>query len=378
MLGRRRRRGQAAHGQLVDRGGHDSPQVPHPGAGAAGQVMMDTTRSVSTMSIFPLVQCAQEEGISLPVLLAGSTLTAAQLRDPAQRIPFSQELVVVRNYLAHTREAHPGLRASTYYHYNSFGVLGAALVSHPDMLAACRFLVRYVELTFTPFLVVLEEDEAGLRTQYIDRDELGECRGYYLLRDLAFIRNLCREASPEHWTGLIAAMDIAMAEPEDSAAIREYFQWPLRFGSEGTVIHASREALRQPLRLANELTLQMMRQQCDTLLAQRQQHSWRHRVESLLLASAGRADPGAIAERLNCSERSLRRHLQQEGCSFLEIVAGLQQQRAMHYLRHSRLPIESIADRLGYSETAAFTHAFKRWLGKTPSQFRSDAAPAGG
>lgn len=336
--------------------------------------MTDVTRSVSTMSIFPLVQCAEAEGIGLPALLAGSTLTEAQLRDPAQRVPFAQELVVVRNYLAHTRETNPGLRASAFYHYNSFGVLGAALVSHPDMLAACRFLVRYVELTFTPFLVVLEEDDSELRAQYIDRDDLGECRSFYLLRDLAFIRNLCREASPEHWTRLVTAMDIAMEEPAGSAEVREFFAWPLRFGGEATVIHTHREALREPLRLANELTLQMMREQCEVLLAQRQQHSWRQRVESLLLSSTGRADPTAIAERLSCSERSLRRHLQQEGCSFLEIVAGLQQQRAVHYLRHSRLPIESIADRLGYSETAAFTHAFKRWMGKTPSQFRSAVA----
>lgn len=340
--------------------------------------MTKVTRSVSTMSLFPLVQCAQEEGIALTALLAGSTLTEALLRDPAQRLPFAQELVVVRNYLAHTREANPGLRASAFYHYNCFGALGAALVSHPDMLAACRFLVRYVELTFTPFRVVLEEEGEDWRAHYFDCDELGECRDFYLLRDLAFIRNLCREASPDGWTTLVEAMDIAMAEPADSAAVRDFFQWPLRFGREDTVIHTCRNALRQPLRLANEMTLQMMRQQCEALLAQRQPPSWRERVESVLLACAGRADPAAIAERLNCSERSLRRHLQQEGCNFLEIVAGQQLQRAVHYLRHSQLPIESIADRLGYSETAAFTHAFKRWAGKSPSQFRNDGAAATG
>lgn len=340
--------------------------------------MTNVTRSVSTMSIFPLVQCAQEEGIALPALLAGSTLSAALLRDPAQHLPFAQELIVVRNYLAHTREAHPGLRASAFYHYNCFGALGAALVSHPDMLAACRFLVRYVELTFTPFRVVLEEEGEDWRAQYLDRDDLGDCRDFYLLRDLAFIRNLCREALPESWMTLVGGMDIAMAEPADSATLRDFFQWPLRFGSMDTLIHTRREALRQPLRLANEMTLQMMRQQCEELLAHRQPPTWRERVEGELLARSGRADPAAIARRLNCSERSLRRHLQQEGCSFLEIVADQQLQRAVHYLRHSRLPIESIADRLGYSETAAFTHAFKRWMGKSPSQFRNEGTTATG
>ena len=125
------------------------------------------------------------------------------------------------------------------------------------------------------------------------------------------------------------------------------------------------------------MTLQMMRLQCDDLLARRQQDSWRQRVETLLLAGEVAAEPAAVAEQMCCSERSLRRHLQQEGCTFQEIVLRLQQQRAVHFLRHSRLPVEAIATRLGYSETAAFAHAFKRWTGQTPSQFRSGEATAG-
>lgn len=322
------------------------------------------------MSVFPLLQCALDEGVALPSLLRGSRLTEALLRDPAQMMSFEDELVLVANYLQHSKEAHPGLRASAFYHYNSFGVLGAALVSHPTVLDACRFLVRYVGLTFTPFLVRMQESETSLEVRYLEHVDLGACRSFYLLRDLAFIRNLCLEADPEHWRDLVTEMDIAMDEPAGAAAVRDFFEWPLRFGAEQTTIRTSREQLRRPLRLANEMTLQMMRLQCDDLLARRQQDSWRHRVETLLLAGDVVAEPAAVAKRLCCSERSLRRHLQQEGCTFQEIVLCLQRQRAEQFLRHSRLPVEAIAVRLGYSETAAFAHAFKRWTGQTPSQFR--------
>jgi AraC-like DNA-binding protein len=30
---------------------------------------------------------------------------------------------------------------------------------------------------------------------------------------------------------------------------------------------------------------------------------------------------------------------------------------------------------LGYSEVSSLTHAFKRWTGKTPRQFRSEETP---
>jgi AraC-like DNA-binding protein len=35
------------------------------------------------------------------------------------------------------------------------------------------------------------------------------------------------------------------------------------------------------------------------------------------------------------------------------------------------LPISQIAWLLGYQEVSAFTHAFKRWTGKPPSEVRS-------
>lgn len=326
---------------------------------------------VSTMSVFPLLQCAAEEGIAVSDLLAGSQLTESLLCDHERTVPFDEECVVVSNYMRLTREPHPGLSASAHYHYNCFGVLGAALVSHPNMLEACRFLVRYVALTFTPFLVTTQEDELTLCARYLDRLDLGKCREYYLLRDLAFVRNLCREADPDHWQQLVSRMDIAMPEPADSQSIYDFFAWPIRFNADETLIETHKSALQQPLRLANPMTLELMVRQCDELLVQRQPQSWRARVESLLLQ--GVMDLQLIAEQCCCSERTLRRHLQREGSSFQEIALQLLQQRAMQYLKYSRLSVEVIANRLGYSETAAFAHAFKRWTGRTPSQYRTEA-----
>jgi AraC-like DNA-binding protein len=34
------------------------------------------------------------------------------------------------------------------------------------------------------------------------------------------------------------------------------------------------------------------------------------------------------------------------------------------------LTVEQVARRLGYAETAAFNHAFSRWFGVAPNEFR--------
>jgi AraC-like DNA-binding protein len=45
----------------------------------------------------------------------------------------------------------------------------------------------------------------------------------------------------------------------------------------------------------------------------------------------------------------------------------------MKYLRDTIMTSEDIAVSLGFSDAANFRHAFRRWTGKTPSEFRNGA-----
>ena len=46
---------------------------------------------------------------------------------------------------------------------------------------------------------------------------------------------------------------------------------------------------------------------------------------------------------------------------------------AVELLREVRLTVEEVARRLGYGETASFTHAFTRWFGHPPTAVREPA-----
>jgi AraC-like DNA-binding protein len=52
----------------------------------------------------------------------------------------------------------------------------------------------------------------------------------------------------------------------------------------------------------------------------------------------------------------------------------LRRDLAVRYLDNRTLHVSRIAWRLGLREVSAFTHACKRWTGKTPSQVRAAAA----
>ncbi|MNW13248.1 Urease operon transcriptional activator [compost metagenome] len=73
---------------------------------------------------------------------------------------------------------------------------------------------------------------------------------------------------------------------------------------------------------------------------------------------------------MNCSSRSLRRHLAQQQTSYQQLLDELRFTRAKEMLQQGDIPIYRIAEALGFRETASLRHAFQRWSGQPPSHFR--------
>ncbi|KAF1061094.1 MAG: HTH-type transcriptional regulator VirS [Pseudomonas citronellolis] len=90
-----------------------------------------------------------------------------------------------------------------------------------------------------------------------------------------------------------------------------------------------------------------------------------------LALAAGEPSLEQVAERLELSSAGLQRRLREAGLSFSQLVENTRRELALHYLRQ-RLPISELAPLLGYSETSAFSRAFRRWFGVSPRQWRSD------
>jgi AraC-like DNA-binding protein len=71
--------------------------------------------------------------------------------------------------------------------------------------------------------------------------------------------------------------------------------------------------------------------------------------------------------------RSRTTKLASESLTFASVLAELRVDLAKRQLRDGSLAISQIAWLLGYREVSAFTHAFKRWTGKTPREVRTAA-----
>ena len=77
-----------------------------------------------------------------------------------------------------------------------------------------------------------------------------------------------------------------------------------------------------------------------------------------------------VAGRLAVSPRRLQYRLKEEGTSFSGLLETARMDIAKSYLGRPEVPISDIAFMLGFSEQSGFNHAFRRWTGVTPKEFR--------
>jgi AraC-type DNA-binding domain-containing proteins len=83
-----------------------------------------------------------------------------------------------------------------------------------------------------------------------------------------------------------------------------------------------------------------------------------------------------VADRLNVTTRTLRRKLTKEGTSFQMLKDNGRRDAAIHLLTQPELTLEAVSDRLGFSDPAAFSRAFKTWdRGATQSLIKINFYP---
>lgn len=92
------------------------------------------------------------------------------------------------------------------------------------------------------------------------------------------------------------------------------------------------------------------------------------RMEPLLASGAVRV--GLVARELGYSRQTLYRRLKVEGVTFKELLDGLRRRLALRFMREEGLSVKDAAYRLGFSDPSAFSRAFKRWTGCSPTGMR--------
>lgn len=91
-------------------------------------------------------------------------------------------------------------------------------------------------------------------------------------------------------------------------------------------------------------------------------------LEPLLASGPVRIDE--VARKLGLSRQTLYRRLKSEGTNFETLLDRLRRRLALRLIRKEGLSVKEAAWRLGFSDPASFSRAFKRWTGRSPRDER--------
>lgn len=308
-------------------------------------------------------------------------LPTAAIEDPEFPISLGQELQALSlmlPHLEHNQRSVAGFAIETYSQIgiNHYGVLGLAMQHAPTTLEALGFFLDHPELSWGHSRIVVHSLASTLRLDFdmdvppAQSDRAHALRTYCVTRDLVSVYRLITDLlgpTPEP-TGV--TLPFAMPPPPFDA--RQWLPCPVTF-------HAATASLDYPSSLASSAPIHAspavfkryatLTRQFSRVLAD--DASLTEQVTRLLWAYTPPPNREAVAAMLAMSARSLARKLEYEGTSFNALLRKVQQERACNFLRHTKLPVTVIAERMGYSEAAAFTRAFASWMGMTPSRWRA-------
>jgi AraC-like DNA-binding protein len=166
-------------------------------------------------------------------------------------------------------------------------------------------------------------------------------------------------------------------KPADVAEHERIFRAPLRFSQPESRLVLAKEDLERPVSVADPELLAALESFADKLLMKRHAGgSWSDRVlRSISKALKGnRPTVEDVARDLAIGGRTLQNRLREEGVTFAALLDRARKELALSLMENQMMPLYDAAFLLGFSEQSAFNHAFRRWTGSTPGEYRRGRA----
>ncbi|WEJ74720.1 AraC family transcriptional regulator [Pseudomonas sp. PSE14] len=338
---------------------------------------IDTQLDVALVSPFllqTLAEVASEKGVSSERLCLGLGFTVEELQDPAQRISYRQAVSMIQRALAALPERGLGLWVGNHNVLGTLGLLGHVLSLCKTLRDAFEIGRRFQHTTGSMAVCNLIEGPAESFVEVECRLPYADVQVFAVEEFFASLLVYNRTLIGSEFQPL--RFEFTHAAPSYEDEYRRLLGPNLRFGClHNRMVIASHwldlqlpshqpVALRQALNLL-EVECAQVQQKMDLL----------ETVERAIardLAHGSHIDK--VAADLNMSSRTLRRRLGEHETTFDALQERVRRARAMSLLSNPDLPIERIAEALGYSDVRGFRRAFKRWTGRSPSACRDEVA----
>ena len=314
-------------------------------------------------------------GIELAPLLKAANLTLAEMEDPEARLKVRDQIEFLNLVADSIPDDYLGFHLAQVPDLREFGLLYYVMASADTLGESLRRTVRYSSIFNEGVVPAYVQDKTiSIALRYVgvqrhpDRHQLE----FYLT---ALIR-ICRKLTGSHLVP--TSVKLVHHRSYRCPDLAEFFGNDVQFDQQIDEIAFPARIGSLPVISADPYLNKLLVSYCEEALSRRatRRNTFRSNVENAIvpLLPHGKARSSEVARRLGIGQRTFARRLSAEGLNFSEVLGNLRVDLANRYLADKHLSISQIAWLLGYQEVGGFSHAFKRWTGKTPREMRSDVA----
>jgi AraC-like DNA-binding protein len=314
-------------------------------------------------------------GVPVAPLLKRVGLTPELIAEPEERLNVRSQIALLDEAAKALKDDYLGFTLARDFDLRAIGLLYYVMACSQTLGEALKRLARYSKVTNEA--LVFGHREGNRLTvslsysgvpRHSDRHQIEFC----MFAALRICRVLTgQNLVPQHFS-------ISHYRSEGTSEMARFVGTKVEFGADTDEFALNLDARALPLMYSDPYLNDLLLKYCEAVLADRRgdMSQLRTRVENAIssLLPHGRVLVEDVARSLGMSERTLARKLSDGGLNFTEILQQLRRDLSVRYLHERKLHVSKIAWLLGFHEVSAFTHAFKRWTGKTPSQMRTAGA----
>jgi AraC-like DNA-binding protein len=317
----------------------------------------------------------ESAGVPAGPLLGRAGLTPQLIADPEEQLSVRSQVTLLDEAATALKDDCLGFTLARDFDLREIGLLYYVMASSRNLGEALKRLARYSKVTNEALVfgyreanrLIVDLNYAGV-PRHSDRHQIEFCM-------FAAVR-ICRALTGQNLVP--QQFSFVHYRSGSNSEMTRFVGTKVEFGAERDEFALNIDARELPVIHADNHLNDLLLKYCEVVLANRRsdESPLRTRVENAisLLLPHGRVLAGDVARTLGMSERTLGRRLADEGMNFTEIFQQLRHDLAVRYLDDRKLHVSKIAWLLGFREVSAFTHACKRWTGKTPSQLRTPGA----
>ena len=337
---------------------------------------MTTPKTVIATWLMGVAAQFERLGIDLAELGTGMPTGIGALSAPTRHLQLVQVRRLWQRAAAVSADPLLGLRVGAGLPLQAMNVLTLVVMHSATLADALRYCVRYQQLISNSGRFRLSAVPGGTRMVY----RIAPCPVPMHPAQVdslfaGFLTMLYRCVPNGQRPSLVA---LPGTDPAQRAAYEQWLECPVTLGAAEIFMQFDDAVLDAPWPAADASLLRLLLGRAD---AQRQAQGRSDALVDQVLASVaaeGYAQTRCetVARSLDLSVRTLQRRLAQCHTNFRQVVEAARMSEAVQLLADTSVPLSSLAERLGYAEPSAFSHAVRSHFGASPRALRADMAKA--